>query len=189
MRNRRRSSIPLRRPVFVGCEGESESGYAGRMQDMIREARLSVHLVVVDLGIGAGDPCSRIEMAVRKLEHLRKTRTAPAERFVLLDSDRNDVEPRRAVEARSLAAQHHIQIVWQKPCFEALILRHLPRCATRRPPDTAEAHRALLREWPSYEKPMARAELAKRIDLAAILQAAGVEPELSAMLRCFGLLS
>jgi hypothetical protein len=184
----RRSSIPLRRPVFVGCEGESESGYAGLLQDMIRAANVSVHLLIADLGIGAGDPFSRVAMAVRKLEQLRRTRTAPFDRFVLLDSDQADSDRDRAIAARSLALQNGIQIVWQRPCFEAVILRHLPRCATRRPPDSAEAKRALHREWTDYEKPMARAELARKIGLAAILQAADVEPELNTMLRCIGLL-
>lgn len=123
-----RSSIPLRRPVFVGCEGESESGYVGLLQDMIREANVPVHLLIADLGIGAGDPLARV-------------------------------------------------------------LRHLPRCATRRPPDSPEAERALRREWTDYKKPMARADLATRINLAAVFQAAGVEPELNAMLRCIGLLT
>lgn len=185
---KRRSSILLRRPVFVGCEGESESGYAGLLQDMIREANVPVHLLIADLGIGAGDPFSRVEMAVRKLEQLRRTRTAPPERFILLDSDQAESDRNRATAARNLAVLNSIQIVWQRPCFEAVILRHLPRCATRRPPDSPEAERALRREWADYRKPMARADLARKIDLAAILQAAGVEPELNAMLRCIGLL-
>jgi hypothetical protein len=184
-----RSSIPLRRPVFVGCEGESESGYVGLLQDMIREANVSVHLLIADLGIGAGDPLARVQMAGRKLEQLRRTRTAPSERFVLLDSDQTESDPDRATAARNLAVQYGIQIVWQRPCFEAVILRHLPRCATRRPPDSPEAERALRREWTDYKKPMARADLATRINLAAVFQAAGVEPELNAMLRCIGLLT
>jgi hypothetical protein len=185
---KRRSSIPLRRPVFVGCEGESESGYAGLLQDMIREANVPVHLLIADLGIGAGDPLSRVELAVRKLEQLRRTRTAPPEKFVLLDSDQAERDRNRATAARNLAVQYDIQIIWQRPCFEAVILRHLPRCATRRPPDSPEAERALRREWADYRKPMTRADLAKKINLAAILQAAGVEPELNAMLRSIGLL-
>jgi hypothetical protein len=185
---KRRSSIPQRRPIFVGCEGESESGYVGLLQDLIRDASVPVHLIVVDLGIGAGDPLTRIEMAVRKLEQLRRTRTAPPERFILLDYDQVDSNRDRATAAQRLAAQHNIQIVWQRPCFEAVILRHLPQCATRRPPDTPEAERALRREWAEYRKPMARADLGRRIKLEAVLQAATVEPELEAMLRCLGLI-
>ena len=42
----RRAYIPQRRPIFVGCEGESEQGYAGFLQDLVREADLSVHLMI-----------------------------------------------------------------------------------------------------------------------------------------------
>jgi hypothetical protein len=180
--------IPQRRPIFVGCEGESESGYVGLLQDLIREASLPVHLLVADLGIGAGDPLTRIEMAARKLEQLRRTRTALTQKFVLLDSDQAEADRVRAAKTQRLATQHGIQIIWQRPCFEAVLLRHLPACASRRPPDTPEAERSLLREWPDYKKPMSRAELSKRITLNAVLQAAGVEPELKLFLKGVGLI-
>ncbi len=184
----RRPFIPQRRPIFIGCEGESECGYVGLLQDLIRDAVLPVHLIIEDLGLGAGDPLSRIEMAIRRLEHLKRTRTSPPERFVLLDSDQAERDRNRADDARRLAVAHNIHIVWQRPCFEAVVLRHLPNRSTNRPPETLEAERALNREWPDYEKPMSRTELATRIDLAAVLQAAAVEPELGAMLRCMGLI-
>lgn len=87
MTRRRPPYIPLRRLVYIGCEGASEAHYAGFLQDLLREVGLPVHLVVQELGPGAGDPLARVEMAVRRLAHLRRTRTAPAERFVLLDFD------------------------------------------------------------------------------------------------------
>ena len=185
---RRPSYIPLRRPVFIGCEGASEVSYAGLMQDLLRGANLPVHLVVEELGPGAGDPLARIEMAIRRLAHLRKTRTVLAERFALLDSDQAIRDPHRADRARRLAADNDITIVWQHTCFEAVLLRHLQGCATRQPPDTPEAGRALLREWPDYQKPMTRTALARRIDLTAVLRAAAVEPELEILLRCLELI-
>lgn len=183
----RRSIIAPRRPIFVGGEGESETGYIGLLQDLLNAGGVPVHLMIENLGLGAGDPLSRIEMAVRKIEHLRRTRTAPADRFVFLDHDQVDQDSSRAEAARRLAKSHTIAIIWQRPCFEALILRHLPLCAARRPPDTADANRALRREWPEYQKPMTRMELARRIDLAAVLRAAEVENELQAFLHCVGL--
>jgi hypothetical protein len=143
----RRAYIPQRRPIFVGCEGESEQGYAGFLQDLVREADLSVHLMIEVLGPGAGDPLSRVEMAVRKLTHLRRTRAAPVERFVLLDTDQAEMDRDRAERARQLAIQEGIQIVWQEPCFEGILLRHFPNRATNRPPDNLTAQRAIEREW------------------------------------------
>jgi hypothetical protein len=188
MTRRRAPHIPQRRPVYIGCEGASEFNYAGFLQDLLREAGLPVHLVVEELGPGAGDPLARVEMAVRRLAHLRRTRTAPAERFVLLDFDQAERDPQRADLARRTAAEADIVIVWQRPCFEAVLLRHLQGRAGHRPPDTPRAGQALVRDWPEYEKPMTRADLARRLDLAAVLRAAVVEPELEALLSCLGIL-
>lgn len=188
MTRRRTPYIPQRRPVYVGCEGASEVSYAGLLQDMLRDADLPVHLVVEELGPGAGDPLARIEMAVSRLYRLRRTRTEPAERFALLDSDQALRDPQRADQARRVAADNNIIIVWQHPCFEAVLLRHLQDRDTRRPPDTPEAGRALKREWPDYQKPMPRVALSRRIDRAAVLRAAAVEPDLEILLRCLGLI-
>lgn len=154
---------------------------------MLRGENLHVHLVVHDLGRGAGDPLSRVQLAVQRLDQLRRTRIAPPERFLLLDGDQAARYVERADAARRLAAEHNIAIVWQEPCFEALLLRHLPNRAMRRPPDTPEAVRALRREWPEYGKPMTRDQLARRIDQDAVHRAARVEPELLRLLRCLGL--
>lgn len=188
MTRRRRAYIEQRRPVFIGCEGASEVSYAGFLQDLLRDASPPVHLVIEELGLGAGDPMARIDLAVRRLDHLRRTRIAPPQRFVLLDDDQIEADPRRADMARRMAAANNIRIVWQRPCFEAVLLRHLPDRTTRRPPDTPEAKRALERDWPEYQKPMTRAALARRLDLQAVLRAATVEPELDVLLRCLGLI-
>ncbi len=161
--------------------------YAGLLQDLLREAGLHVQIVPENLGRGAGDPLARVQLAVQRLEQLRRTRIAPQERFILLDGDQAAGDPTRAGCARHLAAKHKIAIVWQEPCFEALLLRHLPDCTTRRPPDSREAKKVLEREWPGYKKPLSRATLAGRIDRDAVRRAAGVEPELRALLRCLEL--
>lgn len=189
MTRRRAPFIPLRRPVYIGCEGASEVGYAGFLQDLLREARVSVHLHIDELGPGTGDPLSRIEMAVLRLKQLQVKRSAPAERFALLDFDQAERDPHRAERASKLAADNEITILWQHPCFEAMLLRHLVGKTGNRPPDTLGAIRALEREWVGYEKPMTRASLARRIDRAAVLRAAGVEPDLAALLRCIGLIA
>jgi hypothetical protein len=181
MTRRRPPNIQLRRQIFVGCEGKSEAGYVALLQDFARTANLPIYLNIKEL--------ARVEMAVRLIRQESATRIAPSASFVLLDEDQTVLAPARAETARQLAAQKNITIVWQLPCFEAVLLRHLPGCHTRRPPDTLGAGNALQGEWPEYAKPMDRAALARRLDLAAALQAAGVEPELAALLRAIGLLA
>ena len=107
---------------------------------------------------------------------------------ILLDSDQAALEPDRVGRATRLAAQHGISLIWQNPCHEALLLRHMPNCADRRPANSRAAQQMLRRPWPEYHKPMPRAQLAKRVDLEAVRQAAGVEPELRAFLIDIGLL-
>ncbi|MDM9626543.1 hypothetical protein QTL95_11595 [Rhizobium sp. S152] len=187
MRRRRSPHIELRRPVYIGCEGASEVGYAGFLQDLIRDANLPVHLHVDELGPGAGDPLSRIEMAVFRLKQLQTKRTAPAERFALLDFDQVERDPLRAQKASKLAIHNGIFILWQRPCFEAVLLRHLEGKTTNRPPNTSAATKALEKEWPEYKKPMSRANLARRIDRNSVLRAASVEDDLKTLLRCIGL--
>jgi hypothetical protein len=186
MIRRRPPYIPLRRPVYVGCEGASEVEYVAVLRDLIRDARLPVHLHIDELGPGVGDPLSRIDRAVHRLEKPKYEDVAPADRFALLDFDQAERDPQRAERARMLAAENGIAIVWQRPCFEAVLLRHLDGKAANRPPDSPTAIRALEREWPEYRKPMTRVHLARRIDRNAVLRAAGVEPDLHALLRCIG---
>jgi hypothetical protein len=188
MSRRRPPHIELRRPIYIGCEGASEVEYVAVLRDLIRDAGVPVHLHMDELGPGAGDPLSRIEIAVLRLGKPKYENVAPADRFALLDFDQAERDPQRAERARMLAAENGIAIVWQRPCFEAVLLRHLDGRAANRPPDSPTAIRALEREWPEYRKPMTRAHLARRIDRSAVLRAAGVEAELKALLRCIGVL-
>lgn len=188
MSRRRLPHIALRRPIYVGCEGASEVGYAGLLQDLVRDMNLPVHLQIEELGPGTGDPLSRIEMAVLRLGQLQRRRSAPVERFALLDFDQAERDPDRAEKACNLAARNKIAIVWQRPCFEALLLRHLEGQSLKRPPNASLSFKAIAKEWPEYKKGMPRANLTRRIDQTAIARAAAVEPDLKAMLRCIGLL-
>jgi hypothetical protein len=81
-----------------------------------------------------------------------------------------------------------VRIIWQDPCHEAVLLRHLPGCSDRRPPTSGVALTAVRQAWPDYEKPMARAQLTTRINLDAIRRAADVEPDLHGFLVEIGLL-
>lgn len=182
----RRPLIPQRKPIFIGCEGESEQGYAGYLQDLIHEAGLHVHLNIEVLK--AGDPLARLELAVRKLAQLRKTRGNFIDRFVFLDTDQLALSVDRANRARQLAAENGIKVIWQEPCFEAVLLRHFVGRTTLRPPTNQLARNMLLQEWPQYQKPMSRADLARSLDLDAVTRASGVEADLTVLLRCIGLI-
>ncbi len=186
MSYRRRHLIEPKRPIFLGCEGQSEAGYGALLAGFADDAGLRVHLEIENLA-PAGDPLDRVEKAAARIDHLRRRRGTFTEKFILLDSDQQAENPQRTVQARTLAARLGITLVWQEPCHEAILLRHLPGRAANRPPTSQAAHQSLTNEWPEYAKPMARVDLMRRLDLAAALRAAEVEPGLMALLIAIGL--
>jgi len=186
---RRPAHRPLKRQIYVGCEGASEASYAALLQDFVTEAALPFYLKIEDLGRGAGDPLARVETAVRRIGQQTKKRIAPDACFLLLDADQLALDPLRAERARRMAADNNITLVWQDPCFEAVLLRHLPNRAALRPHDSKRAEDVLVRNWPDYRKPMPRAGLAQRIDIEAVMRAAAAEPDLAKLLRALGLIA
>jgi hypothetical protein len=81
-----------------------------------------------------------------------------------------------------------LHLVWQKPCHEAVLLRHLEGCSQFQPPSTAVAGQQLVQRWANYEKAMPSARLAERLDHAAIVRVSAVEAELAAFLQDLGLI-
>lgn len=186
--SRRPPHIPQRVPIFVGCEGESEAAYIALLQALANDAGAHVHISIELLTPGAGDPLARVTRALAHLARLRGRRTAFAHAFVLMDSDQLALDPVRGERARRDAAAGGLTLIWQEPCHEALLLRHLPGRADRRPGNSGDALQALRRDWPEYAKPMTRRELQRRLDLVTVRQAGAAHPELASLLRVIGLL-
>lgn len=185
---RRRTIIPQRAPIFIGGEGQSEIAYAGWLRNLIRDRSLPFHLELCDLGPGAGDPLSRIEMAIERLERLEKNRERYVKRYLFLDTDQLATNVGRADQAHRLADRNQLTVIWQDPTHEAFLLRHLAGCDTRRPPDKRSADRALIKEWSDYRKPCTSREIERRLDLEAACRVARRLPELDELLRFVGLL-
>ena len=181
---RRVPRIPQRRPIFLGCEGQSEAGYGALLGRLARDLHLHVHIHVEPLQPGAGDPLALIERAVQRITHFERSRASLAVKAVLLDLG----APQKNAAATQLAQRHGItHLIWQEPDFEGFLLRHLPNAETLRPP--AGASRAALQQrWPDYEKGMAAPRLAQRVGIDDVRRASTVEPLLAAFLREVGLL-
>lgn len=184
----RRRIIKPKTPIFLGCEGESEQAYGQLLNDLLQAAGHPVHLEVVNLSPGAGDPLSRLRRAGQQIVRRRQRRSEFARRAVLLDLDQVQNDNQRRQQAEQLANQLDVRIIWQDPCHEAMLLRHLDGYAQHRPPTTQAAGAALQVAWPQYAKPMTKIMLARRIGLADIRRAAAVEPLLAAFLQDVGLL-
>jgi hypothetical protein len=105
----------------------------------------------------------------------------------MLDRDKWGQSTARDAQVAGVAARAGLSLIWQDPCHEAMVLRHLEACAALRPQTTALAEAALRQRWPEYFKPMDGAGLSRRLDHAAVLRAVAVEPELALMVAAIGL--
>ena len=177
---------PQRKPIFVGCEGQSESSYVALIQDFAMVQALPIHLHNVVLAPGAGDPLARVQRAIVEIKKLTTNREKPKLSFVLLDEDQAIRDPDRAMMAGQSAERNGIELIWQRPCFEALLLRHFPNHENRRPHDSAAAKQTLERLWPDYRKGMPRSSLAMKIEWEWIVRASRVEPDLNRFLGQLG---
>jgi hypothetical protein len=182
---KRRQAIPQRSRIFVGCEGESEQSYVAVIQRHLGAAA-AFHLV--GRVLNGGDPLALMESARKALrDESTKGRDPFVRRFMLLDSDLRGRSRDRDAACIALAEAQAITLIWQEPCHEAMLLRHLNGCENRRPATTAASLDALQHEWPRYRKNMAAQELAARIDRASLEQAIRTQVESEPLLRSVGL--
>lgn len=186
---RRRAALPQRRPVFFGCEGESEFGYGALVRRLQEEHRRDLHLDVTLLRPGGGDPLALVELACQKIRDTERKRDIHYSfRVVLLDSDKLGHDRQRDERMSHLAETEELLLIWQKPCHEGFLLRHLDGCQTLRPQTPADALSELLRRWPNYRKGSSAARLLTRIRAEQIAAAATVEPSLREFLHNIGFL-
>lgn len=180
---RRNAHIPVRKPVFLGCEGESEQAYGQFLNDIVRQKELPFHIEVVNLNPGAGDPLARVKKAVQEITRRNQRRAEFQYRALLMDDDQIAGDHQRRQQVHALAAQNNISIIWQTPCHEAFLLRHFEGRLTASPPDSATSQANLLQVWPGYAKPMSRLEVSRNIYLEGVQRVSGNHPEFAALLR------
>ena len=178
---------PQKKRFFFGCEGKSEQAYGQLLNKLAQELQVPVYLDAKLLTPGAGNPLALVTRAIKRIKHKEKIRTSYSRRFILLDQDLAPVDSQIAKDTEALARNKNITLIWQIPCHEALLLRHLQGHVDKRPPNSDRAQKALLKAWPEYGKPMTGKKLSRRIRREEVRQAMSVEPELKAFLQIIGL--
>ena len=158
------------------------------MQRIVNDVHQKVHLDPQPLQPGGGDPLDLVRRAAEVITRIERTREPYHQRYLLVDRDQLGRSPDRDQQIEAILNRINARVIWQDPAHEALILRHLPGCATRRPASTQIATQQLRREWPEYEKPMSAMKLANRIDFEALRRAAEAENELRAFFALIELL-
>lgn len=180
-----RPNLQRRKLVLLGCEGKSERAYAALLNRFVHEAGLPVQIRSLNLE-HAGDPLSRVQLLLKKTKTDRKQYSWMG---LLLDSDQihGGRSDSRAREARRLAKEHDINLIWQNPCHEGLLLRHMPGQDKIQPVNCIDAQRKLVAIWDKYQKPMNANQLARRIGLEDVQRATRAEPDLRELLKATGL--
>lgn len=173
--------IERRARVFLGCEGESEQGYGALLQRLSDASGAKTHLVLVNLQ-PAGDPLELAKKAERKLAEEIKRGGPFAAQAVMLDTDRLPELPDGGLGAKAILARNKMIVIWQRPDFEGLLLRHFEGHQHDNPP-RGRSVAALSALWGGYHKNMSAAELQRMIELNHVLRAAAVEPSLRELLR------
>ena len=175
-----------RNRIFIGCEGQSERGYAALLSLLVEEVKLPLHL---DSRVcHGGNPLSIVENSVAEMRRQTARRGAYTDQAVFLDGDHRSDSPDRTARANRLITDNNLRPIWSMPNFEALLLIHLPGCERLQPPTSDIALQELRNRWPDYAKGMSATELRQRIDMAAVGRAAGVHRELRLFLISIGLL-
>ena len=176
-----------RRRIFVGCEGESEVGYAAFIALLAEESELAVFLDIRKCR--GGDPLAIVERAVSEHRMRRNRHGAYAAQAIFLDADRREAAPDRTARADRLLQDHGFHAIWSQPALEALLLKHFRGRERLEPATTTLALRRLQDCWSAYRKGMSARELRTELDGAAVKRAAAVTPALREFLDSFGLLS
>lgn len=182
-----RARIPQRTRIYLGCEGQSEQSYGARLSQIADDAGLHLHFDNDVLRPGGGDPLALVQLAIRRIKEREARRSAFAFRVVLLDRDKWGVTPERDAQIGQLSRQNCLHLIWQEPCHEGFLLRHLEGQQTARPITSDLAAQTLKSVWAEYRKPMPAIQLASRIDLLAVRRASLVEAALAAFLDQIGL--
>lgn len=186
----RRQKVKRRRRLFVGCEGESEQGYAALLQRFAEERKVAVHAESRVIP-RAGDPLAIVERAIEMAaQGERGSKPAYSARFLMLDTDLMGRNPGRDAQIPGLAAQHNFVLLRQNCCFEAFLLRHIDGHSNDEPPTSAIAIARLIAVWPHYKKGLPAQELRKRIAVEDVQRAAQNprNADFGALLDALGLL-
>ncbi len=170
-----RLRIQQRTRIYLGCEGLSEQSYGKRLGEIADAAGLHLYFDCDVLQPGGGDPFTLVQLAIRRIREIEAKRTAFTFRAILLDRDKWGIKPERDAQIEPLARRNRLHLIWQEPCHEGFLLRHLKGHETARPVTSELASQALKRIWAEYRKPMAAMHLTSKIDLRAILRAASAE--------------
>lgn len=180
----RRRPVEPRRVIFIGVEGKSDQSFVRFLQFCCDEKDRHLHLNVKTAS--GGNSVAVVKEAVRHLtRHL--DRRDISHRLVLLDRDRHAQDVQAGRDAQVVASRSMLEIIFQKPNLEGLLLRLHPGHESRAIA-AGDSMVELRRVWPEYRKSALTAEqLNRRFTISDLRRAASYDEELRRLLNVLGL--
>ena len=179
----RRNRVERRRVIFIGVEGTSDRAFVRFLQNCCDEKGLHLHLDTKSAD--GGDSVVVVEEAARYLNR-HPGRRDISDKLVLLDSDRIRQDKQAGRDAQSVASKENLELIFQNPNLEGLLLRLHEGYERRKIVNNAEAE--LKKVWPEYSKKQLTADqLSQRFSLSDLQRAAQYDDELKRLLKILGL--
>ena len=184
--NTRRKLVKRRRVIFIGVEGKSDRAFARFLQFCCDEEGLHLHL---DIKKGnGGDSVSVVKEAALHLKR-RPGKEDIRHRLLLLDRDRYAEDLQAGRDAQAVASEAKLEIIFQDPNLEGLLLRLHPGHENRKIA-AGDSMAKLHKVWPEYSKSSLTADQLKkqRFGVSDLRRAALHDQSLRRLLEVLGLL-
>jgi hypothetical protein len=180
----RRFRRPIKKPIFVGCEGQDEVAFVRFLDGLCRKEDKAYSLDPYDTN--GGGPTNIVNSSVRARDRIGKKEFTGS--FIFADADRMTPAEPGYEKARKLADSAGFQIVMSRPCIEVRLYRIITKeyygHVTKQ-----EAIHALQATWPHFgERRLSARELESRINLDMLRDCAKTDPELRSLLAAADLI-
>ncbi len=175
---RRGHSIPTRRAIFISVEGASDRAFVQFLGKWCKRKERHLSLKVKPANGG-----NSVDVVKDAIGYLSKSSAEKEfrQRLVLLDSDRIPQDMQSKRDASALASKDKIEVIWQTPNLEGLLVRLHPGHEDRQL-QASIAKTELKKLWPEYDKSLTVQQLEHRFDLDGLRRAAKYDMYLQRLL-------
>lgn len=174
----RRHRRPIKKPIFVGCEGRDEVTFVQFLNGLCRKEDKAFFYVPHDTN--GGGPTNIVNSSVRARERLGKKEFT--ESFIFADADRMTPTETGYDQARKIADAAGLRMVLSLPRIEFRLYRIVTKKYYGHVTEQ-EAKRVLKETWPHFgERSLSARDLESRISLDLLREYAKTDPELRFLL-------
>ncbi len=176
------SNRPIRTPIILAVEGDSEQSFIKWLQKLANDKKLNIHLDCKNLCGGGYE-----SMLKGAIDYRERKQSNPTHTILLIDSDRADRHEDEWTlnELQQEAAKESIHVCIQMPKHEAWLLRLLSK---KKNPSMKNIDDQLRKAWKNYQKPADANTLANKFSYNSLRNVAQAEKELESLLKIIGLL-